>query len=101
MQVHDIEFNKVAQFLQEIEAEVKKTARAGQTNGTETLKNSLLGAKVSVALWYLQLLVQERFDAPGQDAVTLPLSTLHSSREKKVRRALLKKLKVMYGVANP
>ena len=100
-QQHNMEFNKVAQFLQEIEAEVKETARAGQTNRTETLKNSLLGAKVSAALWYLQLSVQERFDTPGQDAVMLSLSTLHSSREKKVRRALLKKLKVMYGVANP
>ena len=45
---HDMEYNKVAQFLQGIEEEVKE--RAGQTNGTETLKNSLLGAKVSVEL---------------------------------------------------
>ena len=94
-----MEYNKVAQFLQGIEEEVKE--RAGQTNGTETLKNSLLGAKVSVELWYLQPSVQDKFDAPGQNAVMVPLLRPNSSRETKVRRALLKKLKVMYAVANP
>ena len=96
---HDMEYNKVAQFLQGIEEEVKE--RAGQTNRTETLKNSLLGAKVFVELWYLQPSVQDKFDAPGQNAVMVPLLRPNSSREIKVRRALLKKLKVMYAVANP
>ena len=96
---HDMEFNKVAQFLQGIEEEVKE--RAGQTNGKETLKNSLLGAKVSVQLLYLQPSVQAKFDAPSQNEVILPATTQLSSRETKVRRALLKKLKVMYGVVNP
>ena len=96
---HDMEFNKVAQFLQGIEEEVKE--RAGQTNGKETLKNSLLGAKVSVELLYLQPSVHSKFDAPGQNEVMFPPTTQLSSRETKVRRALLKKLKVMYGVVNP
>ena len=94
-----MEFNKVAQFLQGIEEEVKE--RAGQTNGKETLKNSLLGAKVSVELLYLRPSVKAKFDAPGQNEVMLPPTTWLSSRETKVRRAILKKLKVMYGVANP
>ena len=42
---HGMEYNKVAQFLQGIEEEVN--GRAGETNGKERLKNSLLGAKVS------------------------------------------------------
>ena len=89
----------MAQFLQGIEEEVNKIA--GQTNRTDTLKNSLLGGKVSVELLYLQLLVQEKFDAPSQNEVKIPPPTQVSSREAKVRRALLRKLKVMYGVANP
>ena len=88
----------MAQFLQGIEEEVKE--RAGETNGKETLKNSLLGAKVFVELLYLQPLVQAKFEAPSQNEVKLPASTRVSSRETKVRRALLKKLKVMYGVVN-
>ena len=70
---HDMEYNKVAQFLQGIEEEVKE--RAGQTNGNETLKNSLLGAKVSVELLYLQPSVQAKFDALGQNEVMLPPTT--------------------------
>ena len=53
-QKHSMEFNQVAKFLQEIEAKVRETAQEGQTNGTEILKNSLLGGKVSVALCYLE-----------------------------------------------
>ena len=94
-----MEYNKVAQFQQGIEEEVK--GRAGETNRKERLKNSLLGAKVSVELMYLQPSVQAKFDIPGQNEVKIPLPTRVSSREAKVRRALLKKLKVMYGVANP
>ena len=96
-----MEFKQVAKFLQEIEAKVRETAQEGQTNRTETLKNSLLGGKVSVALCYLEPSVKLRFDAPGQDALIITLATVHASVEKKVRAALLKKLKVMYGVANP
>ena len=56
---------------------------------------------MSVDLLYLQPSVQAKFDAPGQNDVKIPLPTGASSRERKVRRALLKKLNVMYGVANP
>ena len=70
---HDMEYNKVAQFLQGIEEEVKE--RAGETNGKETLKNSLLGAKVFVELLYLQPSVQANFDAPGQNEVKFLAST--------------------------
>ena len=78
---HDMDYNKVAQFLQEIEKEVNKIA--GQTNRTETLKNSLLGGKVSVELLYLQPLVQEKFDAPGQNEVKIPLLTQCPSTEER------------------
>ena len=93
---HSMEYNKVAQFLQRIEEEVK--GRAGETDRKERLKNSLLGAKVSVQLLYLQLSVQDKFDVPGQSEVKICLPTRSSSREGKVRKALLKKLKVMYAV---
>ena len=96
---HGMEYNKVAQFLQGIEEEVK--GRARETNGKERLKNSLLGAKVSLELLYLQPSVQAKFDTTGQNEVKISLPTRVSSREAKVRRALLKRLKVMYGVANP
>ena len=96
---HSMDFNKVAQFLQGIEEEVNR--RAGETNRKERLKNSLLGAKVSVDLLCLEPSVQSNFDAPSQKDVKIPLPTRASSRQAKVRRALLKKLKVMYGVANP
>ena len=41
-----MDYNKVAQFLQGIEKEVNKIG--GESNGKEILKNSLLGGKVSV-----------------------------------------------------
>ena len=89
----------MAQFLQGIEKEVNK--KAGESNGKEILKNSLLGGKVSVQLLYLQPLVQDMFDAPGQKEVKIPQETRGPNRDAKVRRALLMKLKVMYGVVNP
>ena len=70
---HEMEYNKVAQFLQGIEKEVNEIA--GESNGKEILKNSLLSGKVSVQLLYLQLLVQDTFDAPGQNEVKIPQET--------------------------
>ena len=96
---HEMEFNKVAQFLQGIEKEVNQIG--GESNGKEILKNSLLGGKVSVQLLYLEPLVQDTFDAPGQNEVKIPQETWGQNRDAKVRRALLMKLKVMYGVVNP
>ena len=95
---HEMVYNKVAQFLQGIEKEVNEIA--GESNRKEILKNSLLGGKVSVRLLYLQLLVQDTFDAPGQNEVKIPQETQGQNRDVKVRRALLMKLKVMYGVVN-
>ena len=89
----------MAQFLQGIEKEVNEIA--GESNGKEILKNSLLGGKVSVQLLYLQPLVQDTFDAPGQNEVKIPQETQGPNIDAKVRRALLMKLKVMYGVVNP
>ena len=43
---HDMEFNKVAHFLQGIQKQVNEIG--GESNGKEILKNSLLGGKVSV-----------------------------------------------------
>ena len=70
---HDMEFNKVAQFLQGIEKQVNKIG--GESNGKEMLKNSLLGGKVSVHLLYLELLVHDTFDAPGENEVKVPHET--------------------------
>ena len=89
----------MSQFLQGIEKEVHEIG--GESNGKEILKNSLLGGKVSVELLYLQLLVQDTFDAPGQNEVKIPKGTQGPKIDAKVRRALLMKLKVMYGVVNP
>ena len=89
----------MAQFLRGIEKEVNKIS--GESNGKKILKNSLLGGKVSVQLLYLQLLVQDTFDAPGQNEVKIPQETRGQNRDAKVRRALLMKLKVMYEVVNP
>ena len=61
---HNMEYNKVAQFLQGIEKQVNEEI-GGESNRKEILKNSLLGGKVSVQLLYLQPLVQDMFDAPG------------------------------------
>ena len=41
------------------------------------------------------------FDAPGQNEVKIPQETQGPKIDAKVRRALLMKLKVMYGVVNP
>ena len=57
---HDMEYNKVAQFLQGIAKEVNEIG--GESNRKKILKNSLLGGKVSVELLYLQPLVQDTFD---------------------------------------
>ena len=70
---HDMEYNTVAQFLQGIEKEVNKIG--GESNGKEILKYSLLGGKVSVQLLYLEPLVQDTFDAPGQNEVKIPHET--------------------------
>ena len=100
---HNMEFNKVAQFLQRIEKQVNEIG--GESNGREILKNSLLGGKVSVQLLYLEPLVHDMFDAPGQNEVKIPSETQGQTRgltiDAKVRRGILMKLKVMYGVMNP
>ena len=70
---HDMEFNKVAQFLQGIEKQVNEIG--GESNRKEILKNSLLGGKVSVKLLYLESLVHDMFDAPGQNEVKIPSET--------------------------
>ena len=70
---HDMEFNKVAQFLQGIEKQVNEIG--GESNRKEILKNSLLGGKVSVQLLYLELLVHDTFDVPGQNEVKIPHET--------------------------
>ena len=94
-----MEFDKVAQFLQGIEKQVNEIG--GGSNGKEILKNSLLGGKVSVQLLYLELLVHDTFDVPGQNEVKIPSETRGPTIDAKVRRGILMKLKVMYGVMNP
>ena len=96
---HDMEFNKVAAFLQGIEKQVNKIG--GESNGKEILKNSLLGGKVSVKLLYLEPLVHDMFDAPGQNELRIPQETRGGTTDVKVRRGILMKLKVMYEVMNP
>ena len=70
---HDMEYNMVAQFLQGIEKQVNK--KGGESNRKEILKNSLLSGKMSVQLLYLEPLVQDTFDAPGQNEVKIPHET--------------------------
>ena len=96
---HDMDFNKVATFLQGIEKQVSKIG--GASNGKEILENSLLGEKVSVKLMYLEPLVHDTFDAPGQNELRIPQETRGGTTDAKVRRGILKKLNVMYGVMNP
>ena len=67
-----MEFNKVAQFLQGIEKQVNEI---GESNRKEILKNSLLGNKVSVKLLYIEPLVHDTFDTPGQNEVKIPSET--------------------------
>ena len=96
---HTMKFADVLHFLQKIEAEVKNTV--GQTNRKETLKNSLLGKRVTVVLCYLQSLVHEKFDAPGQDKLSNFPVTRNAGAAVQVRRTLSTKLKVWYAVVNP
>ena len=96
---HDMDFNKVATFLQGIEKQVSKIG--GASNGKEILKNSLLGEEVSVKLMYLALFIHDSFDAPGQNELRIPQETQGGTTDAKVRRGILKKLNVMYGVINP
>ena len=94
-----MDFVNVAEFLQGIEKEVQDVEEDGQD--PETLKNSLLGPKVSVNLLYLGPMLKKDFVAPDNNDVPTLSNTRQGHDEYQVRSVILSKLRVFYGVADP
>lgn len=95
---HNMDFNVVISFLQKLDGVVR-----GEINNTTTttMKNSLLSARVSIFLCYLQPDLEKEFEAPTQDALTQMADTRTNTYEGRIRSLLRKKVQVMYGNANP
>ena len=79
---------------------IRDSKDAGQAGGTH-MKNSLLSGSVSIYLVYIQPVVNDEFSAPGEEEIEIESPEKEPTTDDKLRDAIMSKLQVIYGVADP
>ena len=102
--IHKMNFKTVASRSVDVEKEVVKVIADPNLQATlngKHMKNSLLSGSVSIYLCYIQPVVNDEFSAPGEEEIEIESPEKEPTTDDKLRDAIMSKLQVIYGVADP